>query len=462
MNATDLHDLELTELAVPEQVEAALLFVPENKMTDRLKLERNILMSCTVACTVGSVEASETAQPSPASRRALTAFGVVAAITFTASSSAPTPLYRLYQEHLGLSPLLLTIIFAAYAFSLLGALLTVGSLSDYVGRRPVAFVAVLLNALAMCMFIEAHSAGALIAARMVQGLAVGAATTTLGAAILDADRARGPLFNSITIFAGLTFGALGASVLAAYARQPEQLIYVVLLVVLILEALVLWRMPETAERRQGALASLRPQVSVPPQVRQTLARVTPINIAAWALGGFYLSLMPSLVRVATGLVSPIVGGTVVAAFMGTGAVAVLASRTWPAERVVVVGIVLLTLGVAVTLAGVHLQMVSLLLLGTAIAGFGQGCACSGPLRSVLPLAAAGERAGLLSTFYVECYLAFSLPVILVGLLVPVVGLPISAYIYGAAVLLLAISSLIVMGVSARSSRLRRATDEASA
>jgi hypothetical protein len=435
--------LRVNSALTPEQGYGDGLSVPENKMVGRLKLERIVLMSCTVASLPKAIVQS------PASRRALTAFGVVAAVTFTASSSAPTPLYRLYQEHLGLSPLLLTVIFAAYAFSLLSALLTVGSLSDYVGRRPVAFGALLLNALAMCMFIEAHSVGALIAARVVQGLAVGAATTTLGAAILDADRARGPLFNSITIFAGLTFGALGASALATYAQQPEQLIYFILLVVFVLEAFVLWGMPETAERKQGALASLRPQVSVPVHIRQTLLQVTPINIAAWALGGFYLSLMPSLVSVDTGVVSPIVGGAVVGAFMGTGAVAVLASRAWPAERVVVVGIVLLTIGVAVTLGGAHLQMVSILLLGTVIAGFGQGCACSGPLRSVLPLAATDERAGLLSAFYVECYLAFSLPVVLVGLLVPIVGLSISAYIYGAAVLLLATSSLIAMRDSTR-------------
>src|SRR5215831_19221535 len=68
---------------------------------------------------------------------AVTAFGIVTAITFIATSSAPTPLYRLYQQGFDLSPLLLTVIFAAYAFSLLAALLTVGSLSDHVGRRPV-------------------------------------------------------------------------------------------------------------------------------------------------------------------------------------------------------------------------------------------------------------------------------------------------------------------------------------
>ena len=47
-------------------------------------------------------------------------------IWFMAASSAPTPLYRLYQEAWGFSPSVLTLIFAVYAFSLLLALLTVG------------------------------------------------------------------------------------------------------------------------------------------------------------------------------------------------------------------------------------------------------------------------------------------------------------------------------------------------
>jgi len=76
------------------------------------------------------------------------------------------------------------------------------------------------------------------------------------------------------------------------------------------ELAVLWSMPETAQRKARAVASLRPHVSVPVQARQALLQVTPVNIAAWALGGFYFSLMPSLVRAATGATLPIVGGLV--------------------------------------------------------------------------------------------------------------------------------------------------------
>lgn len=49
-------------------------------------------------------------------------------------SSAPTPLYIGYQELWQATPFMVTIVFAAYALSLLVSLLTVGRMSDYLGR----------------------------------------------------------------------------------------------------------------------------------------------------------------------------------------------------------------------------------------------------------------------------------------------------------------------------------------
>ena len=124
-------------------------------------------------------------------------------------------------------------------------MLTVGSLSDYIGRRPAILAALSLNVVAMVMFMSADSAAALIAARAVQGFATGLATATLGAAIMDTDRSRGPVLNSITAFVGLTAGSLGGGVLVTYAPDPQQLVYAVLLALSAVEALVLWYMPET-------------------------------------------------------------------------------------------------------------------------------------------------------------------------------------------------------------------------
>jgi hypothetical protein len=54
-----------------------------------------------------------------------------------AGSIAPTPLHAVYQAAWGFSPIATTVVFGVYAVAVLTALLTVGSLSDYVGRRPV-------------------------------------------------------------------------------------------------------------------------------------------------------------------------------------------------------------------------------------------------------------------------------------------------------------------------------------
>jgi MFS family permease len=372
---------------------------------------------------------------------------VITAMTFSASGAAPTPLYHQYQESFGLTPFAITIIFAAYVLSLLAALLTVGSLSDYVGRRPAILAALVLNIVSMAIFMTADSAVSLIIARALQGFATGLATATLGAAILDNDRSRGPVLNSITAFGGLTAGSLGAAILVTYAPDPRQLVYAVLLVLSAVEAFILLFMPETAQLRAGALASLRPHISVPAQARDALVRITPVTIASWALGGFYFSLMPALVRVATGVSLPVIGGLVISALTLSGAISVLSLRSAAPGRMLSRGIVALALGVAITLAGVREQLVWLMLLGTVMSGIGFGAAFSGTLRSVLPLANTDERAGLLAAFYVEGYLSFSLPAVLAGLAVPMVGLTLAAYLYGTAVIVMALASMIAVRFS---------------
>jgi len=370
-----------------------------------------------------------------------TVFAVLAAMTFSASGAAPTPLYQEDQSHFGLTPFMVTVIFATYVLCLLLALLTVGSLSDFLGRRPAIIGALGMNVAAMIIFMTADSPGALIVARAVQGFATGLAATTLGATILDTDRDRAPMLNSVTAFAGLSAGTLLAGVLVTFAPAPEQLVFVVLLVLSVIEAAVLWFMPETSALKSGALASLIPRVRIPLQARAAFMSITPVHIAAWALGGFYFSLMPAVVRVATGATLPIVGGVVVATLTLTGAVIVVALRNVAPERRLRLGISSLSLGVVITLAGVQWGLVGVMMVGTVVSGMGFGSAFSGTLGTVMPLARPDERASLLSAYFVVGYLAFSLPAVLAGLLAPIVGLTTAADFYGIGVILLAVGSL---------------------
>ncbi|GAC1039574.1 MFS transporter [Pseudomonas sp. No.117] len=357
--------------------------------------------------------------------------------TFLAASSAPTPLYASYQQAWGFSTFWLTWVFAIYAFALLAALLVGGRLSDHLGRRPVILAALLLEAGSMLLFHQAQGLVDLVVARAVQGLATGIATSALGAALLDVDRERGPWLNSLAPLLGMAGGALGCGLLVEFAPAPLQLVYRLFLALFLLQGLLLLRLPDTLARRPGLLAALRPQLAVPPQARAMLWRVLPLELAVWAVGGFYLSLMPGLVKAATGSASILVGGGVVAGLTLTGAACLHGLRGWPAPRLLRLGAGTLVLGPVLLWLAVASGQLGLFALGTLVTGVGFGSGFLGATRSLLPLAEADQRAGLLAAFYVLSYLAFCLPALAVSTLVPRVGLAGAAQLYLAGVILLA-------------------------
>lgn len=89
------------------------------------------------------------------------------------STSAPTPLYAVYQAHWHFSPTILTIVFGVYGLGVLVALVAFGALSDRIGRRAVLAASLIAVMVSMLLFAVAHDVYWLIVARLVQGLAVG-------------------------------------------------------------------------------------------------------------------------------------------------------------------------------------------------------------------------------------------------------------------------------------------------
>ncbi len=122
------------------------------------------------------------------------AFAAIAAVfvLFAAAASAPSPLYVVYQQEWGFSATTLTVVFAVYVVGLLASLLVLGALSDHVGRRPVLAMAIALEAVALVLFITAGDITLLLLARVIQGIATGAAMTTLGATLVDLNPPHSP------------------------------------------------------------------------------------------------------------------------------------------------------------------------------------------------------------------------------------------------------------------------------
>lgn len=343
-------------------------------------------------------------------------FALLGSITvaFLAGSMAPTPVYPLYQAAWGLSALTVTMVFGIYALVLLAALLVTGRLSDHLGRRPVLIAATLVQALAMLLFATADGAGALLLARVVQGLATGAALAAVGAGMLDLDKTRGPVANAVTPPLGTAIGGLAGGAAVHWLPAPTTLIYLALGAIFLLQALGVAFIAETAPRRAGAWRSLRPQFALPVATRRPLLLALPVLVAAWSLAGFFGALGPALLRSAFGLDASLAGGMAGFVLAGSGAAAVLALRRQAPETVMRRGALALLLGTTGLVWALDRHAVTGFFVATLLAGVGFGAGFQGAIRSVVPTAQPFERAGVLSIVFVVSYLAMGLPAIAAG------------------------------------------------
>src|SRR3954469_15949195 len=214
--------------------------------------------------------------PAAVTRRTLSpslAFALVAAIIGLAlfASGTPSPLYGTYRELWGFSSLVLTLVYATYAFGVLAALVLAGRLSDEVGRRPVLLVG--LGALmgATVVFMLADSVVWLFVARGVQGLATGLALGAASAALLDLHPRRDPagvgLTNGVVSAAGLGLGVFVSAAFVELLPAPRVLPYVALFVLFAIALAGVARMPEpVVDRSHPRLTPQRP--GVPASVRR--------------------------------------------------------------------------------------------------------------------------------------------------------------------------------------------------
>ncbi|MFI1839798.1 MFS transporter [Streptomyces olivaceoviridis] len=376
-------------------------------------------------------------------------------VSLLASSSAPTPLYAVYQARWGFSPITVTVVFGVYAVAVLVALLVFGKISDHVGRRPVLFMALIGQTAAMAAFITAGGVDALLAARVVQGLSTGAAVGALGAAMLDLDAGRGGFLNSFAPTVGTASGALVAGLIVQYLPAPTHLVYYVLLGVFVLQALALTGLNETVSRKPGALASMAPEFRLPRSARAPMAVAAPVMFAVWALTGLYGALGPALARTLVHSTSVVWGGLPLFVLAGSAGLAVVLLRGTATRSVMLIGIGSLVTGVVITLVSIAsgtggTPSVIGFFIGGSISGFGFGSGFQGGIRLVMPRVEPHERAGVLSLLYVVCYLGLGVPAVIGGVLVVHGGgLVRTSREYGIAVIVLALAALTALVLNDR-------------
>ncbi len=359
-------------------------------------------------------------------------------VSLLAGSAAPTPLYAIYQRQWGFTPITTTIVFGVYAVAVLAALLALGRLSDSIGRRPVLLAALGVQVLSMLMFATAGGVGELMAARVIQGLATGAALGAIGAGMLDVDRERGAFANALSPGLGTGSGALVSALFVQFLPAPTQLIYFALIGVFAAQAIGVTLLRETVTPIPVTASVFVPEVRLPRAVRGPVLAAAPVLFAVWALGGLYAALGPALVQTLTGSASVVLGAASLTVLTVTAVSTVYLLRNVYARTVLVTGIAALVVGVAITLIALGVGSVGLFFAGTAVSGIGFGAGFQGGIRTVVPQAAPHERAGVLSLLFVISYLGMGVPAVAAGFgATDGLGLLGSARDYGIALIVLA-------------------------
>jgi predicted MFS family arabinose efflux permease len=359
-------------------------------------------------------------------------------VALLAASAAPTPLYAIYQARWHFTPITTTLVFGVYAVAVLASLLTLGKLSDHVGRRPVLLSALAVQAVSLLVFATAGGVPELLIARVIQGLATGAALGAIGAGLLDVDRVRGTFANSVAPGIGSGSGVLLSALVVRYLPAPTHLIYLAIAGVIVLQAAGVALMRETVNPKPGAIASLRPEIRLPRTLRGPVLTAVPVLFAVWSLAGLYFALGPSLVHALTGSGDVVLGSLSLFILTLTAVLAIIVLRGAAGRTVMLTGILALIAGVSVTMLALGIASTPLFFVGSAISGVGFGAGFQGSIRIVVPRAAAHERAGVLSLLYIASYLGLGVPAVAAGfLIVHGLGLTDTALYYGGAVILLA-------------------------
>lgn len=359
-------------------------------------------------------------------------------------TTLPTPLYPLVAERYSFGELMVTVIFAVYAFGVIAGLLAFGNLSDEIGRKPVLLLGIAFSATSALLFVFAGSLAPIFAGRVFSGLSAGIFTGTATAMMVDlapgGRRRLGSLVAVVVNLGGLGLGTLLAGLLADYCTSPLRLPFLVQLGLLVPAVLGLLVTPETVERRAFRLRLQR--LRVPAEVRGVFIRGASVGFGGFAVAGVFGSVAPAFMAQILGRTSHALAGLVVFILFSTSILGQLLVVRLSDRRALVWGCALLASGVGLLALALWLESLAALIASAAVVGIGLGGVIGAGLAAINQRAPVKQRGETASSFFVVMYVGLSLPVIGVGVAAQSFGLRAAGIAFSAAVAALVLAVLV--------------------
>jgi MFS family permease len=368
-------------------------------------------------------------------------------------TTLPTAIYRYYQLQYGFTATVITVIYACYAIGVLGALLIVGNWSDQLGRRRMLLAGLCASAASAVTFLLSGGQWGLMLGRLLSGVSAGIFTGTATVAVIElappAWRRHATLAATASNMLGLGCGPLLSGILVEFLPRPMQIPYVVHLVLVVIAIVGVWSAQETAQLPERVKLGFQ-RISLPAEVRGVFVPAAVAGFAGFVVVGFFAAVAPQLIRAVLDYHSGVVIGAIVFLLFACSALGqTVQAYITPRWRQPggCIGLLAGLLGVALC---VPERSLVALLIGTALAGIGQGISLRAGLGELAAKSPPDRRAEVTSSFFVVLYVAISLPVIGLGMAVQVAGIQRATLIFsGLTVLLVLIALLLLLRVEAR-------------
>ena len=399
----------------------------------------------TTSLPAAGAPASASARTPRRSRAAHSAGFWTAVLAFAiamAFSTIPTPIYALYQQRDGFSPIVVTVIFAAYAVGVAVSLYLVGHVSDWWGRRVVFIAALAVEIVAAVMFLLWQDVTGLIVARFVSGVGIGGLTATATAHIAELRAVAvpsstiAPVVSNFANIGGLAVGPLVAGALITWVPAPLETPYAVFLGLLVLALVATAVIPETVDRGQQR-RSYRPQrVAIPAAARGAFWAAGTGAFTGFAVFGLMMALTPTVLAQAMGVTSRLAAGAVPFAVFMSAAVAQVVTVRLSLRRQLLLSWILMGVGIVLVAVAVAMGALAAFVIGGVAAGAGVGVMFRASLGVAGSLAPAGSRGEVLAAIFLIAYVGLAVPTLLIGAALAWLALPVVLGVFAGLVLVL--------------------------
>lgn len=357
-----------------------------------------------------------------ASRMGILLFLALALMSALLNSSAPTPLYPLYQQQLALSSVSLTVVYGAYAAGVLIALFGVGNLSGKVKDLRSMIVSALLVVLSgALLFARADTFAMMLMARLLAGVGTGALTGAANIALVRFGSRDGgknaALIATLSFTTGLALGPIFSGIALQTGFHPTTLPFVFIMVIAAVAALgVMFSWPRgVVTAPTHATPAATEKSSLLDGLRATGGKFYVCAGAlfiCWALAASILAIGPSVAETLLGLHARGVFGYAIAVYLLIAGISQILSRRLNARHSLLFGCLAQVLAAVVFAVAIQWHSLWLAAAGLVVAGYAYGAIFVGSATLVNLISPPASHARLLSLFYVIAYIANWVPILL--------------------------------------------------